>query len=72
MMGFKEDLLFAVTSYIIDNWDRLDGNVNFLADKVRKSGLSVDDISDYLVQNSKTCPVCVEIVFNAIVNPIEV
>ena len=71
MMGFHEDLLFAVTSFITENWERLDGNVEYFADRVRKSGLSTADLSDYLVERGKVCPVCVTAVFNHIVHPIE-
>lgn len=71
MMGFREDLLFAVTSYIVENWERLDGNVEYFADRIRKSGLSTAELADYLAERGKVCPVCVTTVFNAIVHPIE-
>ena len=71
MMGLTEDLLFAVTSYIIDNWDRTNGNVEFFANKVKKSGLSTEDLSNYLIEKGKICPVWVTIVFDSIVNPVE-
>lgn len=70
MMGFHEDLLFAVTSFITENWERFDGNVEYFADRIRKSGLSSADLSDYLVEHGKVCPVCVTTVFNHIVHPI--
>lgn len=71
MMGFREDLLFAVTSDIIENWERLDGNVEYFADRVRKSGLTTADLDNYLVERGKVGPVCVTTVFNSIVHPIE-
>ena len=71
MMGFREDLLFAVTSYIVENWERLDGNVEYFANRVRKSGLTTADLDNYLIERGKVCPVCVTTVFNSIVHPIE-
>lgn len=70
-MGFHEDLLFAVTSDIVENWERMDGNVAYFANRVRKSGLTTADLDNYLVERGKVCPVCVATVFNYIVHPIE-
>ena len=47
------------------------GNVEYCANRVRKSGLSTAELSDYLAERGKVCPVCVTTVFNAIVNPIK-
>lgn len=71
MMGFREDLLFAVTSYIVENWERFGGNVEYFADRVRKSGLTTADLDNYLIERGKVAPVCVTTVFNSIVHPIE-
>lgn len=70
MNGFTEDLLNVVARDITENWERMDGNVDYFADRVRKSGLTTSDLSDYLVERGKVGPVCVTTVFNAIVNPI--
>lgn len=67
-MGFKEDLLFSVTDYIVQNWDSFNGNVEYFAERVRKSGLTAADLSDYLVERGKICPVCVTTVFDHVVN----
>lgn len=71
MNGFTDDLLFAVTSDIIENWERVGGNVEYFADRVRKSGLTVADLDNYLVERGKVGPVCVTTVFNYIVHHIE-
>lgn len=71
MHGFKEDLLEVVARDIAENWERLDGNVDYFVDRVRKSGLSTADLADYLVERKQVAPVCVITVFDAVVNPIE-
>lgn len=71
MMGFKEDLLFAVTSWIQENWEPLEGNVAYMAAQVKKSGLTVGDLSDYLAERGKACPASVITVFDYIINPLE-
>ena len=71
MHGFKEDLLNVVIRDIEQNWERLDGNVEYFADRVRKSGLTTADLADYLVERGKVGPVCVTTVFNRVVNPVE-
>lgn len=68
MMGFTEDLLNCVIRDIEQNWERLDGNVEYFAGRVRKSGLSIADLSDYLVERGKVGPVCVTTVFNYVIN----
>lgn len=70
-MGFSEDLLNCVVRDIEQNWERLDGNVEYFADRVRKSGLTAADLDNYLVERGKVGPVCVTTVFNSIVHPIE-
>lgn len=67
-MGFTEDLLNCVISEIKQDWERLDGNVEYFAGRVRKSGLSIADLSDYLVERGKVGPVCVTTVFNHVIN----
>lgn len=67
MMGFTEDLLNCVVRDIEQNWERLDGNVAYFADRVRKSGLTTADLDNYLVERGKVGPVCVTTVFNYIV-----
>ncbi len=71
MNGFTEDLLNCVVRDIEQNWERTDGNVAYFADRVRKSGLSTEDLSNYLVERGKIGPVCVTTVFDYIVNPVE-
>ena len=71
MMGFTDDLLFAVTSHIVENWERLDGNVAYFANRVRKSGLTTADLDNYLVERGKVCPVCDTTVFNYILHPVD-
>lgn len=71
MMGFTEDLLNCVVRDIVENWERLDGNVAYFADRVRKSGLTTADLDNYLVERGKVGPVCVTTVFNFIVHPNE-
>lgn len=71
MMGFTEDLLNCVVQDIEQNWERLDGNVEYFADRVRKSGLTTAVLDNYLVERGKVGPVCVTTVFNSIVHPIE-
>lgn len=68
MMGFTEDLLNCVVRDIEQNWERLDGNVEYFADRVRKSGLTTADLDNYLVERGKVGPVCVTTVFNYIVS----
>lgn len=71
MMGFTEDLLNCVVRDIEQNWERLDGNVEYFADRVRTSGLTIADLDNYLIERGKIGPVCVTTVFNSIVHPIE-
>ena len=71
MYGFKEDLLEVVARDIAENWERLDGNVDYFVDRVRKSGLTTADLADYLVERKQVAPVCVITVFDSVVNPIE-
>lgn len=71
MMGFTEDLLNCVVRDIEQNWERLDGNVAYFADRVRKSGLTTADLDNYLVERGKVGPVCVTTVFNYIVHQSE-
>lgn len=71
MMGFTEDLLNCVVRDIEQNWERVDGNVDYFADRVRKSGLTTADLSNYLVERGKVGPVCVTTVFNHVVNQVE-
>lgn len=71
MMGFTEDLLNCVVRDIEQNWERVDGNVDYFADRVRKSGLTTADLDNYLVERGKVGPVCVTTVFNYIVHPTE-
>lgn len=71
MMGYTEDLLNCVIRDIEQNWERLNGNVEYFADRVRKSGLTTADLADYLVERKQVAPVCVITVFDYIVNPIE-
>lgn len=65
MYGFKEDLLSGVTRDIEKNWERMGGNVPYFVNLVRKSGLSADWVSEYLLERGKVGPVCVTTVFNA-------
>lgn len=71
MTGFTEDLLNCVARDIEQNWERTDGNVAYFADRVRKSGLTTEDLSNFLIERGKVCPVCVTTVFDYIVNPVE-
>lgn len=71
MRGFKEDLLNVVARCVVEDWEMTGGNVEYCANRVRKSGLSTAELSDYLAERGKVCPVCVTTVFNAIVNHIE-
>lgn len=71
MHGFTEDLLNCVIRDIEQNWDRVDGNVDYFADRVRKSGLTTANLSNYLVERGKVGPVCVTTVFNYVVNQVE-
>lgn len=71
MHGFKEDLLNVVARCVVEDWEFSDGNVEYCADRVRKSGLSTADLADYLVERKHVAPVCVITVFDHIVNPIE-
>ena len=71
MHGFHEDLLNVVASCVVEDWEKTGGNVEYCANRVRKSGLSTAALSDYLAERGKVCPVCVTTVFNAIVNPVE-
>ena len=71
MNGFKEDLLNVVARDIAENWERLDGNVRYFADRVRESGLTTADLQEYLDERSQVGPVCVTTVFDYVVNPVE-
>lgn len=71
MHGFKEDLLNVVARCVVEDWDLTDGNVEYCANRVRKSGLTTADLDNYLVERGKVGPVCVTTVFNYIVHPIE-
>lgn len=71
MMGFREDLLNVVARCVVEDWELTDGNVEYCANRVRKSGLSTAELAGYLAERGKVCPVCVTTVFNAIVHPIE-
>ncbi len=71
MIGFTEDLLNCVVRDIEQNWERVEGNVTYFADRVRKSGLTTADLDNYLVERGKVGPVCVTTVFNYIVHPVE-
>lgn len=68
MMGFTEDHLSCVINDIVSNWERVDGNVSYFVERVRKSGLTSADIDNYLVERGKVSPVCVTTVFNAILH----
>lgn len=68
MQGFTEDLLNCVVRDIEQNWERMDGNVAYFADRVRKSRLTTADLDNYLIERGKVGPVCVSTVFNYIVN----
>ncbi len=71
MMGYTEDLLNCVIADIRDNWELMDGNVVYFANRVRKSGLTNADLDDYLIERGKIGPVCVTTVFDYIVNTID-
>ncbi|MDE6317183.1 MAG: hypothetical protein K2L73_02150 [Muribaculaceae bacterium] len=71
MHGFKEDLLNVVARCVVEDWELSEGNVEYCADRVRKSGLSTADLADYLFERKHVAPVCVITVFDHIVNPIE-
>lgn len=71
MTGFTEDLLNCVARDIEQNWERTDGNVAYFADRVRKSGLTTEDLSNFLTERGKVCPVCITTVFNYVVHPDE-
>lgn len=71
MTGFTEDLLNCVVRDIDQNWERMDGNVEYFVDRVLKSGLTTYDLANYLVERGKIGPVCVTTVFDYIVNPVE-
>ncbi len=68
MMGFTEDLLNCVVSDIEQNWERLRGNLSYFVERVRKSGLSVNDLDNYLTLHGDKCPECVNQVFATIVH----
>lgn len=71
MHGFHEDLLNVVARCVVEDWELTGGNVEYCANRVRKSGLTTADLADYLAERGKVCPVCVTTVFNAIVNPVD-
>ena len=71
MNGFTEDLLNCVVADIVENWERVDGNISYFVNRVRKSGLTTADLDNYLIERGKVGPVCVTTVFNAIVHPVE-
>lgn len=71
MHGFKEDLLNVVARCVVEDWELTDGNVEYCANRVRKSGLTTADLDNYLVERGKVGPVCVTTVFNYIVHSIE-
>lgn len=71
MHGFKEDLLNVVARCVVEDWEQTDGNVEYCANRVRKSGLTTADLDNYLVERGKVGPVCVTTVFNSIVHPLE-
>lgn len=71
MNGYTEDLLNCVVADIADNWERMDGNVSYFVNRVRKSGLTTADLENYLIERGKVGPVCVTTVFDYIVHPIE-
>lgn len=71
MMGFREDLLNVVARCVVEDWELTDGNVEYCANRVRKSGLSTAELAGYLAERGKVGPVCVTTVFNYIVHPIE-
>lgn len=72
MHGFKEDLLNVVARCVVEDWELTDGNVEYCANRVRKSGLTTADLDNYLAERGKVGPVCVTTVFNYIVHPVEV
>lgn len=71
MHGFKEDLLNVVARCVVEDWELSEGNVDYCADRVRKSGLTTADLADYIVEHKHVAPVCVITVFDHIVNPLE-
>lgn len=71
MNGYTEDLLNCVVADIADNWERMDGNVAYFINRVRKSGLTTADLENYLIERGKVGPVCVTTVFNAVVHPVD-
>lgn len=68
MKGYTEDLMNLVVKEIVDNWDRLDGNLSYFVNRVRKSGLTTADLENYLVERGKVGPTCVTTVFNVIIH----
>lgn len=68
MMGLTEDILNGVIRDIEKNWEKMDGNVQYFALLVRKSGLTTADLQNYLLERGKIGPVCVTNVFNYIIN----
>ncbi len=68
MNGFTEDLMNCVVQEISSNWERMNSNVEYFVNRVRKSGLTTADLADYLFERGKVGPVCVTTVFSAIVH----
>ena len=68
MMGYTEDLLECVVRDINSQWDDIGGNVDYFVNRVLKSGLTAEDLSNYLVERGKVCPVCVTTVFSAAID----
>lgn len=68
MMGFTEDLLECVVREISSQWDDKVGNVDYFVNRVLKSGLTTEDLSNYLIERGKVCPVCVTTVFSAVID----
>lgn len=67
MKGYTEDLLFSVASWIEEKWEEYGGNLSYFVGKVRKSGLTPEELNNYMVEKGESCHEGVNKVFAVIV-----
>ena len=71
MNGLTEDLLNGVSRDIEREWESKGGahNIEYYVNVVRKSGLTDNDLSNFLMERKAVAPVSVVTVFNAVLHP---
>lgn len=67
MDGLTQDLLNGVARYIVKNWKRKNGDIEFFRKGIERVGLTPAELEEYLDEEGDVCPICVNKVFAAIV-----